>query len=506
MKDMKFGQLLEKLLYLSNQKKSTLARELGYDVSYISKWINAKNLPTQKNIAMICKTTAEFIVRSLTPTSMQELIDYFEIDTDVNKDELLIDYLESSLKESYIATAGKGALNIYKSTRSEDSYNSIIHINPRLRKQYLSKDFDIFITKSNKIDLIMSANLYKLNNDDKMAIADMKRALNEVEDSSDVKVRFLMGFEGSYKDIVFNTILIINMMTMYPDMDFEIYNCDVDSNAILSVIKDRIFHTAIFAKDRRCLFTNMSKEKHVIDEIYYSLEDILKNQGKLIVEKVPPLSLIKDKTYIQYIMGQDLRWLIGCMNEFFMPHDLFMEVGESIFGSDSKILDELRQINVFLQNVTYISKIKVLIYEAELRRYISSGQLTFFNIPIKLTLEQRERHIKYIEKIVSESKNVEIKLVDGHFVEDFKYSADPSLYLSKTLKLVKTHPTNGTNDYVIIKDNEFKNLCDELFEVLWSKREDIVVSDREDILERISKTLAYTRIINGALGYKLDEN
>ena len=86
MKNISFGKLLEKLLYISNQKKSTLAKELGYDVSYISKWINAKNLPTQKSISTICKVTAQFIVKSLTPSAMEELIEYFEIDNDINID------------------------------------------------------------------------------------------------------------------------------------------------------------------------------------------------------------------------------------------------------------------------------------------------------------------------------------------------------------------------------------------------------------------------------------
>ena len=67
LENIEFGQLLEKLLYLSNQKKITLAKELGYDISYISKWINGRNLPTQKSISSICKTTSEFIVSSLNP-------------------------------------------------------------------------------------------------------------------------------------------------------------------------------------------------------------------------------------------------------------------------------------------------------------------------------------------------------------------------------------------------------------------------------------------------------
>ena len=86
--------------------------------------------------------------------------------------------------------------------------------------------------------------------------------------------------------------------------------------------------------------------------MYYSLDDIIKTQGKLVATRQNPINIIKDKFYIQYIMGQDLRLLIGAMNEFFMPEDLFMEVGKSLFGDDEVILSELRQINIFLQNVT----------------------------------------------------------------------------------------------------------------------------------------------------------
>ena len=496
MKSIPFGQLLEKLLYISNQKKSTLARELGYDISYISKWINAKNLPTQKSISTICKVTAQFIYKSLTPAAMKELIEYFEIDNEINDLSEVEAYLEKSLKESYEVTTGRTSLGIHNSTRSEDRYNSMIHINPRLRKQYLSKDFFKFVNKSNKLDIIMTANLYKLNNDDKKSIADMKMILDKMVGTDDVRVRFLMGFDGSNENNVYNTIIILNLLTSYPNIDFEIYNYEIESNSVLAVIKDRILHTAIYAKDGRCLFTNMSKEKYLVDEMYYSLDDIIKTQGKLVATRQNPINIIKDKFYIQYIMGQDLRLLIGAMNEFFMPEDLFMEVGKSLFGDDEVILSELRQINIFLQNVTYSSKIKVLIYESELKKYISSGELKFFNIPIKLTMDQREKHIKYIEKIVKESESVEIKLVEGRFVEQYKDVKDPSLYLSKTMKIAKSHSHNGVNDYVLIKDNDFKGLCDELFNVLWEKRKDIVISDREDILEIISKTLAYARILN----------
>ena len=164
MKNITFGKLLEKLLYLSNQKKSSLAKVLGYDVSYISKWITGKNLPTQKSISDVCKITSEFIVSSLNISHIQELKDYFEIDEDLESNSVLVQYLEQSLKEAYMYTAEKSLPNLYKKTHYEDSYNSMTQINPRLRKQYLSKDVNLFMSNSDKVDLIISADLYKLNN------------------------------------------------------------------------------------------------------------------------------------------------------------------------------------------------------------------------------------------------------------------------------------------------------------------------------------------------------
>ena len=73
MVNMEFGKNIEKLIQFSGQKNYSLAKELGYDVSYISKWITGKNLPTQKSISDICKITSEFIVDSLNMSHMQEL-------------------------------------------------------------------------------------------------------------------------------------------------------------------------------------------------------------------------------------------------------------------------------------------------------------------------------------------------------------------------------------------------------------------------------------------------
>ena len=58
-----------------------------------------------------------------------------------------------------------------------------------------------------------------------------------------------------------------------------------------------------------------------------------------------------------------------CIRDSFMPPDLFEEIASTLF-TDKVVLEELNKINLFLQNITYKSKLKVLIYEAELQRCV----------------------------------------------------------------------------------------------------------------------------------------
>ncbi|MGL5695038.1 MAG: helix-turn-helix domain-containing protein, partial [Peptostreptococcaceae bacterium] len=79
MREQEFGKMVEKLIHFSGQKNYSLAIELGYDVSYISKWINSTMLPTAKNIKKINSTIANFVIRYLDEHSLDDIIDYFEI-------------------------------------------------------------------------------------------------------------------------------------------------------------------------------------------------------------------------------------------------------------------------------------------------------------------------------------------------------------------------------------------------------------------------------------------
>ena len=507
MKNITFGNLIEKLLYISNQKKSSLAKFIGYDVSYINKWILSTYLPSSKRINEICKNISDFIIQSLDESRLINLIDYFEIPSDSSK-EYISQYIETILKEVYLDTINlnnKSVQNLPKSTHSEEYYNSFSMVKPNIIYNTFFNELNNMSDKEDSLEILISLNLMYLNHKDKIALSDLKEFLYKISKKTKVKASFLIGLGGDDKNNdVINTLLGINLIATYPSLNFKIYNCKVNSNTVVFAIKDKFLSTNIFFEEGECLFTTSSKDIRLVEEFYSNLKYTLKNKGNLLCYRKDSSSMIEDQTYIQYIMNNDLRCLLGSINEFFMPPDLFMEIAQKLFGHNKKIINELQKINLFLHNVTYKSKLRVLIYESELRKYMSSGKLHFFNTPVTLTFKERERHIEYIEKILTESNDVEIRLVDGDFVDDFKNKENPSLYLSRNLKFTKVHPDSGKNDYFIISDTEFKNMCTDLFDKLWNTRTDIVISNKEEMLDRIARSISYTRLISESFGENIE--
>lgn len=502
MNNITFGNLLEKLLYICNQKKNILAKELGYDVSYVNKWISSKNLPSSKRINEICDNISKFIIESLNESTYTHIIEYLEVPFD-SDEEFLQKYIEDLLKETYLDTLSskdKSFSSLPKNTHSEEYYNSLSVVKPNIIYKDFLDEVSSYLDSDEDLEIIVSLNLFGVNYKDKVSLWDLKKLLYKISKKVNIKVNFLIGLNGYNNEEMLNTLLCISLISTYPFLNFEIYNCNVNYNTVILTIKDKFLSNSILLEDGECIFHTTSKDKKLVEEFYSNLLFTLAHKGNPLYYKKDQFRMLKDQTYLQYIMNNNLKCVLGSMNEFFMPPDLFMEVASRVFGDDESMLNELRKINVFLNNVTYKSNLQVLIYEAQLRKYMSTGCLYFFNIPVRLSFTERERHIEYLEKILTEPNNVEIRLVDGNFIDDFKDKDNPSLYLSKNLKFTKVPPVSGENDYFIINDNTFKSMCSNLFDILWNERKDIVLDNKEDILERISKSISYIKIMSENFG------
>ena len=64
------------------------------------------------------------------------------------------------------------------------------------------------------------------------------------------------------------------------------------------------------------------------------------------------------------------------------------------------------------------------------------------------------------------------------------------------MKFLKIDNEDNISDYAIIKDNKFKNICDEFYTTIWQNENHTLINDKEEILDKLEKNLAYASIIN----------
>ena len=505
MVNVEFGKNIEKLLQFSGQKNYSLAKELGYDVSYISKWISGTMLPASKNIKNICEKTAKFVVDNATEIHKCEILAYYKLD--INKyssDESIIQYIQDMLNESYLFSSQKKANKNYIKVGKENTEqcNSLLYIKPRLLKKHLDEDIMDLTKKEIKNDVILLADLFSLGKDDKLHIAGIRSGSTIKTEMKNVRIRFLISFDENAEDIIFNTILLMNMIKIYSNINFTFYSCKHAQYSLTSVIKENSFTYTVYTDTKQCLFTNVSQDPKVVQDIYESLEEMIETRSRITFLEKNPREIILEKNYIEYMIGRDLRWLIGNMSELFMPSDLFLEIGKIVFGESKEIVDELKNIDAILQNAIYKSDIQILMYENAIRQYISNGILSFFNTTITLSLEQRQRHIEYMEKILKENEDIDIKLINGNLVDDFKNKENPTAYLSRNINIIKGNfdeYSEYENKYLIIRDNRLDNIFKRFFKEVWESERYNISKFKEEAIIRISDLLNYINILKSTV-------
>lgn len=89
---MTFGHTLETMLRTADIKYNQLATHLGYDISYISRWINGSKLPSLKNNQLIFQQIAAYIVSQSTSAQRSSLCEQWKLAPDAET-------LEHSLAE-----------------------------------------------------------------------------------------------------------------------------------------------------------------------------------------------------------------------------------------------------------------------------------------------------------------------------------------------------------------------------------------------------------------------
>lgn len=483
-----FGKLLDRLILISNQKNYALANALGYDVSYISKWINGSMLPASKNCNHVCRSIANFIVKSSEGIALSDLNAIYNTD---NNDEL-IDRITDALLLSYHESTGKSDRSDNYFIETENNAKTVI--NPRLQRHYLNVvegDFKFV----DKIEIVMLVDIFSLGKEDKLSIANIEQ--NSILDTNSnpikMQVHYLIAVDHRSMDIVFDTILFINMLTNYVGIDFKVFLCNKVPCSILFAIRNFYMHMSIITENHRAIVSNTSLDKSIANEMYDTLISMEESLAVAMLDEMDMKSFVENKLYMHSIIAPNIRWLIGKVDELFLPMDIFEEILQKLNFEDEKYIDSLRKLHLMSLSALDISDIRVAIYDSAFCEYVLSGELDFFGHHVIVDLEQRLRHINYMHDLFTDNQNLQLHIINGNFVSDFKNHSNPCVYLSNNLQYLRLNSEVKHDSYLrVVRNTELKEVFNSFYDEIWNNHDELTIADNRSIDEKFDN---YTNML-----------
>lgn len=397
-----FGSLLKQLINKNNTKEKIVSQKLGYDSTYLSKWITGKNLPSQKNVESICQSLA-----------------------DILSDDENMDKVKSSLVNAYYSDLGFSLLesninkNISITTSEADVTALIVQILQQLNNIGI-KD----ITINTTLNLFQEFEYH---------MEDIIAGLHNMNLES-LQINMCASFDNiTYDSLIFcNNILSLTSGNYF--IDFNIYKQKMETPKIL-VINDVFAMNIVYLKNVVFL-CYYSFDKKYIEAITNSYNLTIRHMEK-VLSYVMPISLRKTNVQLNQLLQNNLSILFSESPAILIPKEILDSIiGNKEHNVESKEWDEhvnyLSQISNIFEKYTKHNNVKILIYESMLLQYLNSGVIEIGGKKHTFTKEQIKKHILYICKCMKENKNIEFYTISDTIDFDTYSRNTPSIFLSPT--------------------------------------------------------------------------
>lgn len=486
----RFSILLEELMSTADLKNYTLAKELQYDVSYISKWVSGRMLPSEKNLERILKTTSHCVVASLTEKTREGLYQDYQVDQVEDLEEAIYDNL--IVEYNYVKHLKD---DLGAEIAPKTSYFPELTL-----LQFISKMRHPVLRKVKSLKILAVIDILAMEHEYRLMIADIEgEQLTTKKDRKYFGVHFsmLIDLESGKQDCVCSAIFLMNMLTNCSNVDLQLYGSPQAHGKAIFLVKDLYSISGMLIDRNSCIAVTTSEDSKDCNVLYHKIKTLCRRE-MLLFRKIDMKEMLEQYDYIQSMLSKKLRWLIGHMTEHFFPKDLFEELllQTNLCEKWGVSCDKLRQIHSVTNSILKESPVQIMVYESAFTDFAVSGKLDFYNYSVVLTPNQRIQYMRNILDILEKNNHFQIKLICGRFVSDFQYIANPCLFLSDTISYLRLDNKNYQNNTMALNGISIKTMFSQFLSEIWNNRDGVVLDDRNTVKETIKHMIESIELLS----------
>ena len=235
----RFSMLLDQMLTTTDIKQYTLAKELNYDTSYISKWLNGHMIPGEKSIEEVLHGISACIIKHGTPEGLNILAKGYMIENhdELGRaiyDQLLVEYQYVSRISTTVSDGIAPEIDMYPEMSVADFLRRLKH--PVLR-------------------IVSAVDLLSLNKEYQLEFASLRLENKEsLREYPNVHYRLIIDVHDKEKESVVEQIMLLsNMMVKMSHISSEIYASDFASGKIIFSVREINSVSDIFLSIKFCI-------------------------------------------------------------------------------------------------------------------------------------------------------------------------------------------------------------------------------------------------------------
>lgn len=481
-----FGSELERLLLLTELKNSVVSEALSYDVSYISKWTTGKAIPSAKNIDKICSVVSEMAVSQGSDDGISALLSLYGVENRT----VLAEAIKETLMGAYADATGRFNESKYMN-------NSVFKASPKGMYPLLV-DYEELIDKNQPVEIAVMADIFSMDHESKLKMAGIQDHRFIIKEKNDkIKLNYVIDLDSLDGDSVYDVLLLTHMMANFSRTDFRLYYSDLAAGKLMISVKEKFAGISLLGRNNQFMCTTSTRDRGVVEDIYNSVRDGIE-QDKVLFFATDMKSLLESYEYLQTLISQDTRWLIGHITEHFISPELFAELKEQCFADSPQAKQEAERAYLVATNAIKNNQLRMMVYSSAFVDFALSGEVDFFNNKVVVTPQQRKRELMHIKELLQAMDAEHLKMMNGGFSDDFKYVTNPCMFLADSLDYLRLENLQYENNLMLIKDNRARQVFDIFFEKIWTYDHMNMVTDHEEIIGKLDSLIQTAELLAGA--------
>lgn len=481
----RFSKLLKYLMQITELKNATIASQLQYDASYISKWTSGRLLPAGKTEKKILEGLSSCIVQAADEGAQNRLLSEYQ----VNDLEELKSAIYDNLEAEYTY-----CLELQKNT-SQNVIQKTFYFPEMTLDKYISKMKHPVLRRVKALNVMAVIDLMDMGHEYQLKIIQTENMhIPKGGTYPDVFYSMLIRVRPEKWDFVYDTIFLIYMLNCNTYVNFNLYGDEQAAGRIIFTVKNEYAISGMLISQNYVMSVNTSEEYENCSCLYQNIKSLC-NRERLLFRRTTIEEMIKKHDYIQSILSMDQRWILGHVTEHFLSDELFEEILEALSkkGEVKGDTDKLRGLHQLTANIMKESSIRLLIYQSAFYRLLITNELDFYSHKVTLTTEQRSRYLEHLLFVCKEYENLDIRLISGRFVPDFEYSDNWCVLLSNMISYLRLEGKD--NHLLIVNRLDMRKIFDKSFEAFWDYGKDTVETDRGKIMIHIEHMIRGVRLL-----------